>query len=108
MICGQSGTKSTTVISVKAGDRVGAFWGHVIGGAQFANDADNPIAKSHKGPVMAYLAKVDNAASASLTGLKWCVPPFHSNHVPPVLNTNLPLPYRFKIWQDGFDTSSKK
>jgi cellulase len=71
MICGQSGTKSQTVIQVKAGDRIGAWYQHVVGGAQFPNDPDNPIAKSHKGPVMAYLAKVDNAASASLSGLKW-------------------------------------
>ncbi|KAK4113990.1 lytic polysaccharide monooxygenase [Canariomyces notabilis] len=85
MICGQSGTKSNTVINVAAGDRIGSYWGHVIGGAQFANDPDHPIAKSHKGPVMAYLAKVDNAATASLNGLKW-----------------------FKIWQDGFDTGSRK
>ncbi|AEO62422.1 glycoside hydrolase family 61 protein [Thermothielavioides terrestris NRRL 8126] len=84
MICGQSGSKSQTVINVKAGDRIGSLWQHVIGGAQFSGDPDNPIAHSHKGPVMAYLAKVDNAASASQTGLKW-----------------------FKIWQDGFDTSSK-
>jgi len=75
MICGQSGSKSTTVINVKAGDRIGSYWGHVIGGAQFAGDQDNPIAKSHKGPVMAYLAKVDNAASAGLTGLKWYAQP---------------------------------
>ncbi|SPQ22099.1 d6489738-2ced-4f1a-be8d-014d39c444a7 [Thermothielavioides terrestris] len=84
MVCGQSGSKSQTVINVKAGDRIGSLWQHVIGGAQFSGDPDNPIAHSHKGPVMAYLAKVDNAASASQTGLKW-----------------------FKIWQDGFDTSSK-
>ncbi|KAK5658533.1 hypothetical protein OQA88_1925 [Cercophora sp. LCS_1] len=84
MICGQSGTKSSTVVKVASGDRIGAYWGHVIGGAQFANDADHPIAKSHKGPVMAYLAKVDNAASAGTSGLKW-----------------------FKIWQDTFDTGSK-
>jgi len=38
-----------TVITVPAGAEVGAWWGHVIGGAQGANDADNPIAKSHKG-----------------------------------------------------------
>lgn len=43
------------------------------------------FAKSHKGPVIAYLAKVDNAASASSSGQKW-----------------------FKIWQDGFDTGSRK
>ncbi|KAK0638774.1 glycoside hydrolase [Cercophora newfieldiana] len=84
MICGQPGSKSQTVIKVAGGDRIGAYWGHVIGGQQFPNDADHPIAKSHKGPVMAYLAKVDNAASASVNGLKW-----------------------FKIWQDTFDTGSK-
>ena len=73
MICGQSGSTSQTVINVKAGDRVGAWYQHVIGGAQFSGDPDNPIAKSHKGPVMAYLAKVDNAASTGKTGLKWYV-----------------------------------
>jgi hypothetical protein len=31
---------------------------HIIGGAQGANDADNPIASSHKGPITVYLAKV--------------------------------------------------
>ncbi|KAK4122354.1 lytic polysaccharide monooxygenase [Parathielavia appendiculata] len=85
IICGQSGSKSQTVINVKGGDRIGAWYQHVIGGAQFSGDPDNPIAKSHKGPIMAYLAKVDNAASASHSGLKW-----------------------FKIWQDGFDTGSRK
>ena len=71
MICGAPGSKSNTVIPVTAGDRLGAYWGHVIGGAQFANDVDHPIAKSHKGPVMAYLAKVDNAATTGTSGLKW-------------------------------------
>jgi cellulase len=75
MVCGQSGSKSQTVINVKAGDRIGALYQHVIGGAQFPNDPDNPIAPSHKGPVMVYLAKVDNAASASQNGLKWYVVP---------------------------------
>ncbi|KAL2190856.1 glycoside hydrolase family 61 protein [Thermothelomyces heterothallicus CBS 203.75] len=84
MICGQSGSTSSTIIEVKAGDRIGAWYQHVIGGAQFPNDPDNPIAKSHKGPVMAYLAKVDNAATASKTGLKW-----------------------FKIWEDTFNPSTK-
>ncbi|AEO56016.1 glycoside hydrolase family 61 protein [Thermothelomyces thermophilus ATCC 42464] len=84
MICGQSGSTSNTIIEVKAGDRIGAWYQHVIGGAQFPNDPDNPIAKSHKGPVMAYLAKVDNAATASKTGLKW-----------------------FKIWEDTFNPSTK-
>lgn len=58
---------------------------HTIGGPQGTNDPDNPIASSHKGPVIAYLAKVDNAATSAQTGLKW-----------------------FKIGQDTFDTSTKK
>ncbi|KAF2466736.1 uncharacterized protein BDR25DRAFT_376874 [Lindgomyces ingoldianus] len=75
---------STTVISVKPGDKVGVKWGHVLGGAQFANDKDNPIAPSHKGPTIFYLAKVDNAASAQPSGLKW-----------------------FKVAEDGLDGSGK-
>ncbi|KAH8893138.1 glycoside hydrolase family 61 protein [Thozetella sp. PMI_491] len=85
MICGQPGSSSKTVLSVAPGDRIGTYWQHVIGGAQFAGDPDNPIAKSHKGPAMVYLAKVDNAANVGTSGLKW-----------------------FKIWQDAFDTSSRK
>ncbi len=38
-----------TIIKVPAGARVGAWWGHVIGGPQGSNDPDNPIAASHKG-----------------------------------------------------------
>jgi cellulase len=41
--------KDSTVISIPAGAKVGGWWGHVIGGAQGANDKDNPIAPSHKG-----------------------------------------------------------
>ncbi|CAK7202777.1 hypothetical protein SEUCBS139899_005504 [Sporothrix eucalyptigena] len=86
MICGQPGSTSQTIVDVAPGDKVGAYWQHVIGGAQFAGDHDNPIAHSHKGPIMAYLAKVDNAASASLSSsLKW-----------------------FKIAEDSFDASSKQ
>ena len=40
-------------------------------GAQSANDPDNPIAASHKGPISYYLAKVGNAATTGTTGLKW-------------------------------------
>jgi cellulase len=85
MICGAPGSTSPAIIDIAPGDKVGAWWQHVIGGAQFANDPDNPIAPSHHGPVMAYLAKVDNAASAPLNGQKW-----------------------FKIWEDTFDTSTRK
>jgi cellulase len=49
---------STTVIDVNAGDKVGVQWGHVIGGAQFANDKDHPIAASHKGIAFVPIARV--------------------------------------------------
>ncbi|KAF9038246.1 glycoside hydrolase [Panaeolus papilionaceus] len=77
--------KDGNIINIPAGSKVGAWWGHVIGGAQVPNDTDNPIAPSHKGPVSVYLAKVDNAVTTGTNGLKW-----------------------FKIAQDGFDTSSAK
>jgi len=73
---------SSQIIDVKAGDKVGVNFGHIIGGAQSANDADHPIAKSHKGPTLFYMAKVSNAASASTSGQKW-----------------------FKVFEDGLDGS---
>ncbi|KAK0662085.1 glycosyl hydrolase family 61-domain-containing protein, partial [Cercophora samala] len=63
--------RDNTVIRVPAGARVGAWWGHEIGGAAGPNDPDHPIAASHKGPIQVYLAKVNNAASAGTSGLQW-------------------------------------
>ncbi|TFL03500.1 endoglucanase II [Pterulicium gracile] len=63
--------KDNNIINIPAGARVGAWWGHVIGGPQGSNDPDHPIAASHKGPTMFYMAKVDNAASTGTSGLKW-------------------------------------
>ncbi|PKS08584.1 hypothetical protein jhhlp_004970 [Lomentospora prolificans] len=63
--------KDNNIITVPAGAKVGARYQHVIGGPQGANDADNPIASSHKGPIMVYLAKVGNAATTGTSGLKW-------------------------------------
>jgi hypothetical protein len=82
------------------------MWGHIIGGAQGGNDKDNPIASSHKGkqdprsphpwliisthsysplgPTMYYMAKVDDPATASGSGLQW-----------------------FKIFEDGLDGSGQ-
>ncbi|KAK4033864.1 family 61 putative glycoside hydrolase [Parachaetomium inaequale] len=85
LACGHPGSHSDKVINVKAGDRIGAKWGHVLGGAQRPNDRDNPIASSHKGPISTYMARVDNAATASPNGLKW-----------------------FKIHEDGLDTRTGK
>ncbi|KAK4191325.1 family 61 putative glycoside hydrolase [Podospora australis] len=85
LACGISGTRSNQVINVKAGDKIGAWWGHVIGGQQWPNDPDHPIASSHKGPISTYMARVDNAATVSPTGLKW-----------------------FKIHEDGLNTQTGK
>ncbi|KAK6501261.1 hypothetical protein TWF481_009102 [Arthrobotrys musiformis] len=71
IICGASGTTSSSIINAAPGDKLGFNWRHIIGGAQGTNDPDDPIASSHKGPVQLYLAKVDNAASAAKTGQKW-------------------------------------
>jgi cellulase len=49
---------SSAVVTIPAGAKVGAWYQHVIGGPQYNPDPDNPIAHSHKGPLMVYLAKV--------------------------------------------------
>ncbi|CAN8105951.1 unnamed protein product [Discula destructiva] len=85
IVCGAAGATSTAVVAANPGDDVGIWFQHAIGGPQGSSDPDNPIAASHKGPVMAYLAKVGDAATSSATGLQW-----------------------FKIGQDTFDTSTKK
>ncbi|KAI0688896.1 glycosyl hydrolase family 61-domain-containing protein [Earliella scabrosa] len=74
---------SKTVIPVTAGAQVTAEWHHTLQGAN-PSDSSDPIDPSHKGPVMAYLAKVNNATDLNVTGLKW-----------------------FKIWEDGLDNSGK-
>ncbi|KAK0201880.1 glycosyl hydrolase family 61-domain-containing protein [Desarmillaria ectypa] len=69
---------STTVIPVAAGSQVTAEWHHTLAGANPSDSAD-PIDASHKGPVIAYLAKVPSATQSTVTGLQW-----------------------FKIYQDGY------
>ncbi|KAK5081484.1 hypothetical protein LTR70_008555 [Exophiala xenobiotica] len=59
-------------------------WNHNIGGPT-AGDGDDPIASSHKGPVMVYMAKVDDASTADGSDLKW-----------------------FKVAEEGLDTSTGK
>jgi cellulase len=76
---------SSTILTIPAGARVGAQWQHLIGGPQGSNDPDNPIAASHKGPIVVYLAKVSNAASSGTSGLSW-----------------------FKIAEEGFNTGTQK
>ncbi|KAJ1300731.1 hypothetical protein OPQ81_002375 [Rhizoctonia solani] len=72
-----------TVINVPAGATITHEWHHGLNGAD-PNDGDDPIATSHLGPVMVYLAKVPDATQETMTGLKW-----------------------FKIAEDGLDTNGK-
>jgi lytic cellulose monooxygenase (C1-hydroxylating) len=85
MICGRVASSSRDVITIAPGDKIGSWWQHVIGGPQFANDPDNPIAPSHKGPITAWLAKVDSASSTGVSGLNW-----------------------FKVAEDGYDVASNQ
>jgi len=71
LLCGASSGSSSKLITIPAGSSVAGAWAHALGGPQGAGDSDNPIASSHKGPTQVYLAKVDDAVSASATGLKW-------------------------------------
>lgn len=71
ILCGASSGTSSKLITIPAGASVAGGWAHVLGGPQGSSDLDNPIASSHKGPTQVYLAKVDDAVSASATGLKW-------------------------------------
>ncbi|PPQ67980.1 hypothetical protein CVT25_000460 [Psilocybe cyanescens] len=72
---------STAIIPVPAGAQVTAEWHHTLTSAG-TGDAADPIDPSHKGPILAYLAKVNNATQSSVTGLNW-----------------------FKIYHDGLDSS---
>ncbi|KAG8972167.1 hypothetical protein FRC05_010336 [Tulasnella sp. 425] len=71
----------TTIINIPAGATVGAEWHHGLNANPGIDPTDpaDPIDSSHKGPIMAYLAKVDSALTTTVTGLQW-----------------------FKIWEDGF------
>ncbi|KAG9700558.1 carbohydrate-binding module family 1 protein, partial [Aureobasidium melanogenum] len=71
ILCGAGSGTSSKLITIPAGASVAGGWAHLLGGPQGSGDSDNPIAKSHKGPTQVYLAKVDDAVSASATGLKW-------------------------------------
>ncbi|GME25965.1 Glycoside hydrolase family 61 [Neofusicoccum parvum] len=72
----------SAVIDIPAGATVTAEWHHTLAGYS-ATDGDDPISASHKGPVIAYLAKVPDATAETVTGLSW-----------------------FKIYADGLDGAS--
>jgi lytic cellulose monooxygenase (C1-hydroxylating) len=76
---------SSDVIKVAPGDTFGMQWNHVWDGPQSAGDTDDPIAPGHKGPIMAYMAKVSDASTNDGSGLSW-----------------------FKVAEEGFDTTTRK
>lgn len=54
------------VIDVAAGDTVTAIWRHTL-----QSGPDDVMDRSHKCPTLAYLKKVDDAATASVVGDGW-------------------------------------
>ncbi|KAH9882631.1 hypothetical protein J1614_000867 [Plenodomus biglobosus] len=65
------------------GDKLSAEWHHTLD-SKPETDKDDPIDPGHLGPIMVYLAKVDNALTTQVTGLKW-----------------------FKIYEDGLDAKGE-
>ncbi|EFQ34827.1 glycosyl hydrolase family 61 [Colletotrichum graminicola] len=59
------GHEDEYVVAVPAGAGVGAWWARGINRPLYADNVDQPIAASHKGPIMVYLAKVNDAVSAN-------------------------------------------
>lgn len=72
MACNAGGeTPAPQVCAVKAGSTVIHEWHHT-NREQGKSDGDDPIASSHKGPIMTYLAKVsDSATVTDVTSLDW-------------------------------------
>ncbi|KAG8755057.1 hypothetical protein FRC14_004398 [Serendipita sp. 396] len=61
----------TTIIEIPAGATVTAEFHHGLYPTYVPTDGDDPIATSHKGPIMVYLAKVSSALQTTVTGLQW-------------------------------------
>jgi len=72
MSCNVNGNvPAASVCNVSAGSTVKVEWHHT-NRQQGPQDGDDPIASSHKGPIIFYLAKVDNAATVTNTAtLNW-------------------------------------
>ncbi|KAI0031076.1 glycosyl hydrolase family 61-domain-containing protein, partial [Vararia minispora EC-137] len=75
---------SQVIINATAGDSITAEWHHTLAGAN-PSDSQDPIDSSHKGNCAndLYSAKVPSALQTSVTGLQW-----------------------FKIYEDGYSSST--
>ncbi|KAF2832397.1 hypothetical protein CC86DRAFT_401164 [Ophiobolus disseminans] len=87
MICNGGTPKAGEFVEVAAGSKIGMQWHH-NDGAPTAGDSDEPIAASHKGPVMVYIAKAEGNGVGpvwtkiyedGLSGGKWAVDTFIAN-----------------------------
>lgn len=70
MACNVNGNvPASTVCGVTAGSTVKVEWHHV---SRAQKGGDDPIASSHKGPIISYLAKVSDAGSVTnVASLDW-------------------------------------
>jgi len=86
MIC-NGGTAKTDFVEIAAGSKIGMQWHH-NDPATVSGDQDEPIAASHKGPIMVYMAKAEGNGEGAvwtkiyedgLSGDKWAVDTFIAN-----------------------------
>lgn len=59
-------------LQVKAGDKLTAEWHHTLDSTP-ETDKSDPVDPGHLGPIMVYLAKVDDALTTTVTGLKCAI-----------------------------------
>lgn len=87
MIC-NGGTETTDFLEVAAGSKISLQWHHNDGAGDASGDKDEPIAASHKGPTMVYLAPAESKGEGDvwvkiqedgLTGTTWGVDNFIKN-----------------------------
>jgi lytic cellulose monooxygenase (C4-dehydrogenating) len=87
------------VIDVRAGDTVTMVWHHTLDGDK-PNDKSDPVDPGHLGPTLAYMAKVDDARTEKVTGLKCKLlyPRLLIAHSKMLNQTS-----GFKVHEDGWD-----
>lgn len=87
MIC-NGGTEAADFIEVAAGSKIQVQWHHNDGAGDASGDKDEPIAPSHKGPIMVYMAPAESKGEGEvwvkiqeegLTGSTWAVDKFYDN-----------------------------
>jgi cellulase len=87
MIC-NGGTEAADFVEVAAGSKIQLQWHHNDGAGDASGDKDEPIASSHHGPIMVYMAPAESKGEGEvwvkiqedgLTGTTWAVDTFYQN-----------------------------